>query len=190
MTCLLAACATSDTSDKEAETPLPTIAAAPYPVPMTAGNETQQMFGDLHTALASSPNIDMRYLPDDSVQLRFAGDNVFAFNSTEVRPEQIAALRVLTDTLQHYPQSRIDIVGYTDNVGNVDYNRMLSAKRAAAVAQVLIEQGVPQAAISTRGAGKDDPVADNSTAAGRSRNRRVEIFISHRPLSDVADKSH
>ncbi|WP_325169305.1 OmpA family protein [Pandoraea sputorum] len=74
----------------------------------------------------------------------------------------------------------VRVYGYTDSVGSDTYNEQLSARRADAVAGVLAEAGVKRAGIQTIGAGKRNPVADNSTPAGRAQNRRVAIVISTR----------
>ncbi|WP_237169989.1 OmpA family protein [Pandoraea faecigallinarum] len=74
----------------------------------------------------------------------------------------------------------VRIYGYTDSVGSDTYNEQLSARRAEAVAEVLVDAGMRRAGIQTIGAGKRNPVADNSTPAGRAQNRRVAIVISTR----------
>jgi outer membrane protein OmpA-like peptidoglycan-associated protein len=175
--CLVAGCATppsSETSNQDTQ-------VQPAAAATTAASEpqkvSQSIFSDLTAALSDSKEIDSQYLSDDSIQLRLAGDSVFAFGSANVRPDQIAALEKVTTVLQHYPQSHIEIVGYTDNVGAPQYNKMLSAKRADSVADIFIKQGISATAIQTRGEGADKPVADNHTASGRSQNRRVEIYI-------------
>lgn len=179
--CLIAGCATPpsiETSDQTAQTqPLAvdtsTIASEPKKV-------SESIFSDLTGVLSDNKGIDSQYLPDDSIQLRLAGDNVFAFGSADVRPDQIATLEKVTAILQRYPQSHVEIVGYTDNVGAPQYNKMLSLKRAESVADIFVKQGIPAATIQTRGEGADKPVADNRTAVGRSQNRRVEIYIQNK----------
>lgn len=179
--CLIAGCATppsTETSDQTAQTqPLAvdtsTIASEPKKV-------SESIFSDLTGVLSDNKGIDSQYLPDDSIQLRLAGDNVFAFGSADVRPDQIATLEKVTAILQRYPQSHVEIVGYTDNVGAPQYNKMLSLKRAESVADIFVKQGIPAATIQTRGEGADKPVADNRTAVGRSQNRRVEIYIQNK----------
>lgn len=179
--CLIAGCATppsTETSDQTAQTqPLAvdtsTIASEPKKV-------SESIFSDLTGVLSDNKGIDSQYLPDDSIQLRLAGDNVFAFGSADVRPDQIATLEKVTAILQRYPQSHVEIVGYTDNVGAPQYNKMLSSKRAESVADIFVKQGIPAATIQTRGEGADKPVADNRTAVGRSQNRRVEIYIQNK----------
>jgi outer membrane protein OmpA-like peptidoglycan-associated protein len=179
--CLIAGCATppsTETSDQTAQTqPLAvdtsTIASEPKKV-------SESIFSDLTGVLSDNKGIDSQYLPDDSIQLRLAGDNVFAFGSADVRPDQIATLEKVTAILQRYPQSHVEIVGYTDNIGAPQYNKMLSSKRAESVADIFVKQGIPAATIQTRGEGADKPVADNRTAVGRSQNRRVEIYIQNK----------
>ena len=73
--------------------------------------------------------------------------------------------------------THVRVDGYTDSVGSDAYNLKLSQSRAAAVADLLVGAGIPRANMETRGLGKKNPVADNSTAAGRNENRRVAIVI-------------
>lgn len=176
--CLITGCATppsTEISDQTAQAQSPAVNTS------TAASEpkkvSENIFSDLTAALSDSKGIDSQYLSDDSIQLRLAGDNAFAFGSANVRPDQVAILEKVTAILQRYPQSHIEIVGYTDNVGAPQYNKMLSSKRAESVADIFVKQGIPATAIQTRGEGADKPVADNRTSAGRSQNRRVEIYI-------------
>ncbi|MDR3400621.1 MAG: OmpA family protein [Pandoraea sp.] len=83
-------------------------------------------------------------------------------------------------TLVKIGLSEVRVYGYTDSVGSDTYNEQLSARRADAVAGVLVDEGMQRAGIQTVGAGKRNPVADNSTPAGRAQNRRVAIVISTR----------
>jgi len=176
--CLIAGCATPPSTETSSQTAqaqpstVDTSAAVNEPVKVS-----KSIFSDLTTVLADSKGIDSQYLADDSIELRLAGDNVFAFGSANVRPDQIATIEKVTAILQRYPQAHIEIVGYTDSMGAPEYNKMLSSKRAASVADIFVKQGIPATAIETRGEGADKPVADNRTAAGRSQNRRVEIYV-------------
>ena len=69
------------------------------------------------------------------------------------------------------------MIGHTDNTGSAEYNQDLSARRATAVAGVLLEQGVAPSRVRSFGRGEDEPVATNLTPEGRQQNRRVEIII-------------
>jgi hypothetical protein len=72
----------------------------------------------------------------------------------------------------------VQVEGYTDNVGSETYNQKLSEQRASTVQSFLISQGLSPQNVSAIGYGLADPVADNSTAAGRQQNRRVEMVVS------------
>jgi hypothetical protein len=74
------------------------------------------------------------------------------------------------------------VEGYTDNVGSDEYNLKLSQERADAVQAFLVSQGVQPDNISGQGYGKAQPVADNSTNAGRAQNRRVELVVSGKAI--------
>jgi outer membrane protein OmpA-like peptidoglycan-associated protein len=73
---------------------------------------------------------------------------------------------------------KLAIGGYTDSTGSADFNQALSEKRADAVMNYLVSQGLDSGTLSAQGFGMSNPVDDNSTAQGRQRNRRVEIVIS------------
>jgi outer membrane protein OmpA-like peptidoglycan-associated protein len=81
-----------------------------------------------------------------------------------------------------YPELKFTIEGHTDNVGSDETNRDLSLRRAVGVRDYLIDLGVPASNFEVQGFGPSRPVADNTTAEGRARNRRVEIVISGGPL--------
>ena len=79
--------------------------------------------------------------------------------------------------LKEYPKVRVLITGHTDNAGSRDLNMTLSADRAGAVKSYLVSKGVDAGRIETRGAGPDNPIADNKTAAGKQKNRRIEFKL-------------
>jgi OOP family OmpA-OmpF porin len=79
--------------------------------------------------------------------------------------------------LQEHPELRVSVDGHTDSAGSETYNQSLSQRRARAVANRLTEQGIAGDRLSVRGFGESRPVADNKSAEGRSRNRRVEIVV-------------
>ncbi|KPH57409.1 OmpA family protein [Novosphingobium aerophilum] len=105
-------------------------------------------------------------------------DVTFAVNSTEISPSFQASLDNVAQSMVKYPNSLVDVYGHTDSTGSAAYNLDLSKRRADSVARYLISRGVSSARIQTKGMGKDYPVADNTTAEGRSKNRRVEIKIT------------
>jgi OOP family OmpA-OmpF porin len=75
------------------------------------------------------------------------------------------------------PDARIEVAGFTDNVGGYAYNQKLSERRAASVKHYLVKSGVPARQLTTRGYGEEEPVVDNASAASRSDNRRIEFRV-------------
>ncbi|HEY4841241.1 MAG TPA: OmpA family protein [Terriglobales bacterium] len=105
-------------------------------------------------------------------------DVLFAFNQHTLKPEARERLARISGIVLAYPDLKLEIDGYTDAIGSDDYNQTLSDKRAEAVRDYLVNSGVSMNNVVARGLGKTDPVADNSTAAGRQLNRRVEMIVS------------
>jgi outer membrane protein OmpA-like peptidoglycan-associated protein len=133
---------------------------------------------DLRRSLGG--DVDVRNTGQEIV-LTLPQDILFASDSASLRPDLQRDLRSIAANLINYPDSSIQIVGHTDNTGSLSHNQQLSERRAQAVAAVLRDAGVPAHRIVTTGAGPAQPIATNSTAAGRAQNRRVEIII--RPTS-------
>jgi len=74
---------------------------------------------------------------------------------------------------------KLAIDGHTDNVGKPEKNQVLSDNRAASVKKYLVSKGVDESRLTSAGHGQDQPVADNKTAAGRAKNRRVELKLNY-----------
>lgn len=104
-------------------------------------------------------------------------DILFATDSANLRPDLQGDIRAVAANLVRYPNSRVEVVGHTDNTGSAAYNQDLSERRARSVAGVLMSGGVPGSRISAYGRGEDQPIASNLTEAGKAQNRRVEIII-------------
>lgn len=112
------------------------------------------------------------------VKVELPADVLFDFDKADVRPDAAQALGRLATVIRGYPTGRVAIEGHTDAKGNDAYNQKLSERRAESVKRWLVERETIAAdRITTRGAGKSRPVADNSTEAGRQKNRRVEVVI-------------
>jgi outer membrane protein OmpA-like peptidoglycan-associated protein len=105
-------------------------------------------------------------------------DVLFDFNKYTLKPEARERLARISGIVLAYPDLRLNIEGYTDSIGSDQYNQTLSEKRAATVRDYLIKSGVSINNVIAQGYGKADPVADNSTAAGRKLNRRVDMVVS------------
>jgi outer membrane protein OmpA-like peptidoglycan-associated protein len=105
-------------------------------------------------------------------------DVLFDFNQHTLKPEARERLARISGIVLAYPDLKLEVIGYTDSIGSDEYNQTLSDKRAEAVRDYLVTSGVSMNNVAARGLGKADPVADNSTSAGRHLNRRVEMVVS------------
>ena len=101
----------------------------------------------------------------------------FEFASAKVLDESKAELQQLAQFLRDNPNVKIQITGHTDHVGTQAYNLNLSQNRARAVANYLLNEGIPMTRVSYKGMGFSEPVADNHTEEGRAQNRRTELLI-------------
>jgi outer membrane protein OmpA-like peptidoglycan-associated protein len=106
------------------------------------------------------------------------GDVLFDFGKYDLRPEAREKLAKLSGIILGHPGLNLAVEGHTDNVGSDEVNQKLSEKRAETVRGYLIEQGLADNTVTSYGFGKTSPVSDNSSAAGRQKNRRVEIVVS------------
>ncbi|PWR22189.1 OmpA family protein [Zavarzinia compransoris] len=113
----------------------------------------------------------------DSIRLIMPGGVTFRTGSSEIQPQFYSPLDQVAATLNQYPQSLIDIIGHTDNVGSDQMNQQLSERRASSVASYLMSRGVVPQRVNAYGMGETQPIADNNTDFGRQRNRRVEVLI-------------
>jgi outer membrane protein OmpA-like peptidoglycan-associated protein len=120
---------------------------------------------------------------DDSLLVNFDADLLFDSGAAGLYAGSYDRLRQLSRTLVKYPKSDVIVKGHTDSVGEESYNQSLSEKRADNVRSFLIAEGVTPGRITAIGFGESIPVATNSTAEGRQRNRRVEIEV--RPYDEV-----
>jgi OOP family OmpA-OmpF porin len=103
------------------------------------------------------------------------GDVLFATNEATLTADAIETLDKAAASLQEWGDVKVEVAGYTDNTGTVEYNEKLSWRRADAVRTYLIDKGIAAERLTAKGYGESNPVADNATEAGRSENRRVEL---------------
>jgi OOP family OmpA-OmpF porin len=112
-----------------------------------------------------------------SEKVSYSADAFFDFDKAVLKPAGKASLDDLTGKLKDINLEVIIAVGHTDSVGTDAYNQKLSVRRAEAVKAYLQSKGVEANRIYTEGKGKKQPVADNKSAEGRAKNRRVEIEV-------------
>lgn len=109
----------------------------------------------------------------------------FEFDKDEITPESYPTLIVIAELLMKNPRLKLICLAHTDSVGTSEYNLDLSTRRAQSVKAFLVKQGVAPPSVRYRGMGYTVPIADNSTDAGRAKNRRVEFRVTYRGWETV-----
>ncbi|MCH5327926.1 MAG: OmpA family protein [Coprobacter sp.] len=119
---------------------------------------------------------DVNGLP--GVKVTFDSGILFPTNGSTLNASSKAALQEFAASLKNNPETDITIWGHTDNTGTLAVNEKISAERAQAVATFLNQNGIANSRMTTAGKAYNEPIADNSTEAGRAQNRRVDIYIT------------
>ena len=113
----------------------------------------------------------------EAIKVTFESGILFATNSSTLNADSRESLSKFANSLKNNPDTDVKIYGHTDSTGSDAINNPLSEKRAESVYNYLLSMGVSGSRIDSQGFGSTQPIADNSTPTGRSRNRRVEVFI-------------
>ena len=140
-----------------------------------AGNILDRQAQALQQSL-SNPNIQV-VNRGSYLQVIMPEGILFATGSAAVSGAAQNDLYAVARNLNQYPNSRVEVVGHTDNTGSMALNMDLSQRRAQSVAGILAAAGVSSGRLMASGAGYNQPIASNNTAEGRAQNRRVEILI-------------
>lgn len=109
--------------------------------------------------------------------LNMPSNVTFAYDSDQISPQAASALTQVAGTLNQFPETLLTVAGHTDSDGSDAYNMDLSRRRAGAVSEFLMAQGVAGGRLHSIGMGERQPIASNSTEDGKARNRRVELLI-------------
>ena len=144
------------------------------------GNYMDRQRADLQQKLAEEERrkqLSVQQMSDGSLKVAVAADVSFDANSAQLRPQALAALDKLADTLGDYNSTVIHVVGHTDTVGTPDYNQGLSERRAATVGDYLARRGVPPQRIREEGRGERELLVQTGDQVAEPRNRRVDIVI-------------
>ena len=112
-----------------------------------------------------------------ATKVTYAADAFFDFDKSVLKPEGKAKLDDLVGKIKDINLEVIIAVGHTDSVGSDAYNQKLSVRRSESVKAYLVSKGIEKNRVYTEGKGEKQPVADNKTAEGRAKNRRVEIEV-------------
>ena len=149
--------------------PTPAVEVAPEPAPIAAPAPAP-------APVVAAPAPVAKPAPS-AIAMSFAADALFDFDKSVLKSEGKAKLKDLVAKIKDINLEVVIAVGHTDSVGTDAYNQKLSERRAEAVKAFLVSLGIPKNRIYTEGKGESEPVADNKTAAGRAKNRRVEVEV-------------
>ena len=117
---------------------------------------------------------------EDEIFKRIANLQInFKYKSTLLTSQTKEDLKLLSRFLKEKPEYNMKIIGYTDNVATKHYNKRLSKRRANAVKNLLINDGIESSRLTTLGLGEAYPIASNKTSKGRAKNRRIEFILVH-----------
>ncbi|MFN7727754.1 MAG: OmpA family protein [Bdellovibrio sp.] len=125
---------------------------------------------------------------EEGIVTKLKSDILFDTGQSTLKPEAKNNLREMATIMKKYPENVLTVNGYTDNTGGAKINEKLSEKRAEAVRQTLVANGLPAETVKAQGWGPSKPVAANDSAEGRKKNRRVEIEIAVDPSKVPAEK--
>ncbi len=127
---------------------------------------------DLRNAVAATESASVRR-DQDILRATFEGETFFDYDSSQLKPGGIDEIRRVSVILQKYPRTTIEVAGHTDTQGPAEYNQRLSERRALAVKEALIQNGVDSRRINAVGYGESRPISSD-----HAMNRRVEIVIT------------
>lgn len=127
--------------------------------------------------LARIPGTTVERVGEDTLLIHFDSDILFAVDSAVLSGSSRATVEEVAAVIAEYDKTAVVVQGHTDSRGSEEHNQALSDRRAGAVRNFLVGRGIDAARIVAVGYGEGEPVADNATAAGRARNRRVDILL-------------
>lgn len=141
------------------------------------GNMMDKQEAEMRQALAESEAAAVRR-EGNLLAISLRGDVTFDTGSAIVRPGLYSEIERIAETLVKYPDTVIQVEGHTDSTGTESYNMDLSARRAEAVKNLLVQKGVDPSRILSMSFGESKPIASNNSDYGRAQNRRVEIKVA------------
>jgi len=148
-----------------------------------AGNLWSKRMEDRRNAMEQATkgtNVEVSRTANNELKLNIPNDISFDTGSAAIKPQLRAVLDPFANSLRDDASARVAIIGHTDNTGSDAVNNPLSVDRASSTRDYIVARGVPTQAVRIEGRGSHEPVASNSTDAGRAQNRRVEIYVGER----------
>jgi len=144
------------------------------------GNYMDKQQRELEERLAAerrAGKITLTRLDEETIRLDVSSEVSFAVNSADIQRNFQDSLNTMADVIGDYDKTAVHVIGHTDDTGTESYNQQLSEQRATSVTRYLTRTGVDRERMRFSGRGETKPVANNKTSSGRSRNRRVEIYL-------------
>lgn len=144
------------------------------------GNYMDKQHEELQKELAEEAarnELQIIELPGDALKIGLASEVSFDVGKHDIKSSAMPTYQKIGNILSSYEKTIIHVVGHTDSSGSDEYNQGLSERRSSSVGNQLIANGVVNSRVRLEGRGEREPIADNGTAEGRTRNRRVDIVI-------------
>jgi len=144
------------------------------------GNYMDKQQRQLEQQLAAeqaNQEISVTRIDEETLKVNVSSEVSFDVNQSSIKSNFRDSLNKVANVVSEYDKTAIHVIGHTDSTGSNSYNQQLSEKRASSVARYLSQSGVTRDRMRTAGRGENLPVADNGSSAGRSQNRRVEIYL-------------
>jgi len=141
--------------------------------------QMQKKKAEMEQATAGT-GVDVTQTADNQLKLSIPSDISFDTGSAAIKPNLRPILDQFAQGLSGQPSTEVRIIGHTDSTGSDAINNPLSVNRAASARNYLVARGVNSQRIQIDGRGSYEPIADNATAEGRAKNRRIEIFLAER----------
>jgi OOP family OmpA-OmpF porin len=160
-----------------------------YRVTATDGTGRESVQSNQACATTSAPPVVMEQSPKEAVRAvakemlekgRATIDIEFDFDKADVKPKYHDEIKKFADVMKDYPDLKVVIEGHTDSIGGKAYNEKLSLRRANSIIKYMVDKfGIDASRLTAKGYGMSRPIADNKTAAGRQKNRRVEAAVDY-----------
>jgi len=144
------------------------------------GNYMDNQQRELERKLARerrAEQIQITRIDDETLRVDVRSEASFDVDSARINNSFQDSLRTVAEVIGEYDKTAVHVIGHTDSTGTRAHNQTLSVRRATAVSRALQQNGVDQPRIRTLGRGETKPMDSNATSSGRSRNRRVEVYL-------------
>jgi OOP family OmpA-OmpF porin len=155
----------------------PGIPVDPNGCPMDSDGDGVANDRDACPSTPIGTGVDVRGCPLAGERIAIVTNINFEFDRADIREDVKKRLARVIQLLKEMPEVDVQIVGYTDDIGSAEYNRVLSLRRAESVRDYIVTRGIDDTRLSVTGGGKTDPLVPNSTRQGRAVNRRVEFVV-------------